>query len=1220
MRRTVLWAVIAAAGVMWTTQALAQQSVAGEFDRLVEIVEGDSHRAHRLAAAHLLGEMRPYLVASQFAGRLDEAVPQIDDPMVAFVVQRQSMRAGLDAGLKDRGDDAEFAREQGCLVDWELLGPFENSSMQGFYEPLAPEAGEVGPYRGRTAQIDWRGLSSGHYLCSYQLGSRVHPSTSAVAYLATTIEVETPREAELLVGARSAYRVWVNGDPVGQREDEHGLGLDAEGWRINLDSGENEILVKLGSSGSGGLSWVARLVDESGESLDGWSASGGVEASVVEPFNAELEPDGGARAAIAEAVELGGDASTALGAAILWSRLYSDDSSTPWRDVADRLAEDSDALSDREMVWLARLYEEHWRRQAVLDSAAERGDDLLVRWSRAEERGQTLSRMSLEEQRRELQSLVEENPRFLMARRSLARWFEEHEGAHRALRVMEQWDDDQRESTPAWVSRTARLHGDVGDARRASELRRKAAEVHQLSGTFGWNLLRESMAAGDVDDALMRAQTLRQRAPWSRRWGLQEAMIHRASDRLDEALMILDGLIEEAPGNASLRQRRAEYLLAAGDREAAIEAVEEAIALRPQTIRYQEFLDHLQPESSRFYEPWVVANLRELAEETEAGSQTYDFLVDQRIQQVSSNGLARRFEQRAYRVLRDEGVSGARQMRVSYRPGDERVEVLGVRVLKADGTLSEDYDDWTRSQTRQGARQYNDRGYVTMRANNVDVGDVVEFRYVVHQVANENFRGDYFGDVRYVQRTRPVALGRYAVIYPDDWEMFFRPPQNDYRRWEDKFPGGEPSSDARITAFELRDIPRVMTEDDQPGSTEIYDHIMVSNKETYDEIGAWWWELIAEQMVVDDAIRNTVTEVIDGLNGDDEKLEAIYEYVVRNTRYLHLGLGIHGWKPYRTSTVFRNRYGDCKDKAALLKVMLEEAGIETQMVLVRTRRLGLVDDYPASMHVFNHAVAYVPSKDLYLDPTARFNGPYELTQMDQGAHALVVEDGGTTQWRRMPVDDAEDNLFRETLKVDLRGDVPRMTGHIEAHGANAVRDRRQLEDPDRRDEAFEDRLRRVFSGLTLQDAEYEDLDGLTVPTRIRFTAEAPGVLRGSPGSHSIYPYVTSRELLRDYARQSTRRQDLTFRVPFAREARVHYQLAEAMAVEEIPESTHLESPFGEMEISYQYDDGELIVDLRYAITQQRIDVEDYPEFRRFIAEMDQALNETIRLVESEVSR
>ncbi|MFB6350632.1 MAG: hypothetical protein ABEK29_02430, partial [Bradymonadaceae bacterium] len=90
----------------------------------------------------------------------------------------------------------------------------------------------------------------------------------------------------------------------------------------------------------------------------------------------------------------------------------------------------------------------------------------------------------------------------------------------------------------------------------------------------------------------------------------------------------------------------------------------------------------------------------------------------------------------------------------------------------------------------------------------------------------------------------------------------------------------------------------------------------------------------------------------------------------------------------------------CKDKSSLMKVMLEEAGVEANLVLVRTRDLGTVDQRPASMHVFNHAIVYVPKLDLFLDPTAEFNGTTELTPMDQGAQALIVEDGGDARMTR----------------------------------------------------------------------------------------------------------------------------------------------------------------------------------------------------------------------------
>ena len=1211
-----LFALAVSAGTIWSATATAEEAVAGEFSRLVEIMEGNSHPVKGLAAAHEVGELRPYLVPADYVARLNETSKRVDHPLVEFVIRRQAARADLERGEGQLyADDTAFAREHSCLVDWSVVGPFDNPSMQGFEDPLGPERGDPGPYQGRFSEIDWRELGSGHHLCAYRLGRWVEPSSSSVAYLSTVVEVEEAKESMLLVGSRSAYRMWVNGKPLGERATEHGLGLDAEGWKVALEAGENEILVKLGSSGSGAMSWVARLVDEEGRPLRDWSAAGRGAVAELERFEDVEGAHGGAKKIVEDGADRSQDASTRLAAATLWSRLYSDDGSQPWRDVAEDLARDSRQLSPREMLWLAELYDEHWRRQVVLDEALSVADgDPLVRWRRAVERGETLSELEAERKRRELEAIREQSPQFLLALETLAQWYDSRGDSSRALQVMESYEDEERRDRPNWVRNAARLHERVGDRRQAVELRHRAADLHQLTGLYGFTLLRETMAGGDQERAFELVKRYQERAPWSQQWFLHEARLHRVAGDLQAALAVVEEQIERTPGDAELRQRRAELLMLAGDREDAMASVEEAISLRPQVTRYQEFLEFLQPEPSRFYEPWVVTEVQNLADEFEEGTQDYDILVDQVIHQVASNGLASQFEQRVVRVLRDEGVGRSGQMRISYRPGDERVEVLGVRVHKADGTISEDYDQWQQSRTRQSARMYNDRAYINVRANDVDVGDLVEFRYIKHEVANENFRGDYFGDTRYIQRTRPVGFSRYVAHYPKDWEIFFRPPRHEHERMDDELPNGEAPKGQRVTAFEMRNIPRVHTESDQPGNADVYDYILASNKRTYDEVATWWWELIEEQLVVDDAIRETVAELVEGLEEDSQKLEAIYEYVVRNTRYLHLGLGIHGWKPYRTSTVFRNRYGDCKDKAALLKVMLEEAGIDAEMVLVRTRRLGEVEDKPANMHVFNHAVTYVPSMDLFMDPTARFNGPYELTQMDQGAQALIVRDGGEGRWVTMPVDEAQDNLVREVLEVDLRDGVPLMTATVEAHGDHAVRDRRRFEDPERRDELFEDRLRRRFAGLELLEAEYEDLDGLTVPTTIRFRAEVPDAKRGGQGSASVYPYVAQPELLDSMARQATRHQDLTFRVPFAREAEVRYLLPEEMAVERMPSDRSIESPFGEMSVNYEHEGEELVVHIRYSIEVQRVAREDYPEFRRFVAEMDAALDETIRLV------
>ena len=100
------------------------------------------------------------------------------------------------------------------------------------------------------------------------------------------------------------------------------------------------------------------------------------------------------------------------------------------------------------------------------------------------------------------------------------------------------------------------------------------------------------------------------------------------------------------------------------------------------------------------------------------------------------------------------------------------------------------------------------------------------------------------------------------------------------------------------------------------------------------------------------------------------KINAVYKYVVDKTRYVALEFGIHGYKPYRCSQIFARGFGDCKDKATLIVSMLRELGIGAEMVLVRTGMRGDIKDKPASLAVFDHAIAYVPSQKLFLDGTA----------------------------------------------------------------------------------------------------------------------------------------------------------------------------------------------------------------------------------------------------------
>ena len=267
-------------------------------------------------------------------------------------------------------------------------------------------------------------------------------------------------------------------------------------------------------------------------------------------------------------------------------------------------------------------------------------------------------------------------------------------------------------------------------------------------------------------------------------------------------------------------------------------------------------------------------------------------------------------------------------------------------------------------------------------------GDVVELLYRVEDVAQRNAFADYFGEVVYMQSREPIAHAEYVLITPKSRELHFNTPQ---------IPGivraESEQGDKRVYRYVAKNVAPLDPEPLEPPLASTAGHVHVSTYKSWDDMGKWYWGLVKDQFVADDEVKRRVTEVTKGLTTPEDKVRAIYDYVVQKTRYVALEFGIHGFKPYRCAQIFARGFGDCKDKATLIVTMLKEAGIPATIVILRTGMRGDFEGAPASLAPFDHAIAYVPSMNLYLDGTAEFTGSRELPAMDRGALALRIHEG-----------------------------------------------------------------------------------------------------------------------------------------------------------------------------------------------------------------------------------
>src|SRR5262249_36765703 len=135
------------------------------------------------------------------------------------------------------------------------------------------------------------------------------------------------------------------------------------------------------------------------------------------------------------------------------------------------------------------------------------------------------------------------------------------------------------------------------------------------------------------------------------------------------------------------------------------------------------------------------------------------------------------------------------------------------------------------------------------------------------------------------------------------------------------------------------------------------------------DVGRWYGSLERPQRVPTEAVRRKAAELTAGRKSDVEKLEALYDYVAANFRYVSLSFGLGRYHPHAASDVLKHEYGDCKDKHTLLTSLSESIGIHASAVLINSR-VKLDPDFPSPSQ-FDHVItrASLAGDDVWLDTT-----------------------------------------------------------------------------------------------------------------------------------------------------------------------------------------------------------------------------------------------------------
>ncbi|HEY8377971.1 MAG TPA: DUF3857 domain-containing protein, partial [Nannocystis sp.] len=567
------------------------------------------------------------------------------------------------------------------------------------------------------------------------------------------------------------------------------------------------------------------------------------------------------------------------------------------------------------------------------------------------------------------------------------------------------------------------------------------------------------------------------------------ARLEEARGDLARARAALEAAVELAPLDADLHTAVARIAARAGDNAAAIRSVRRSLDLRPQQPDLRDYLATLDASQKDDLLDRYPVDFEKLAQKPAPKSwagKDAGVLLHRTVVRVLPNGLTERLEHRVVKILDDRGIRTQAVQGLVYDPEESYVDVRRARVRRADGRIEEIGSPTVVSLTDAGYRMYYDQRQQRVHFSGLRVGDVLEVAFIRRDTALRNKFDDYFGELVPLEGFEPQLLREYILEAPAGRKLYFNLPV-------EQEPGPTPDTIRyKISVGERRGVK---PEAGMPGWTELVKYLHVSTFADWDAVGRWYWNLVKDQLAVDAKIKAAVQDVLRSLPkgaGEREKVYALYKHVITSTRYVGLEFGIHGFKPYRTTDVYDRRFGDCKDKASLLKVMLAEAGIASHLVLVRTRDQGTLGSAPASLAAFNHAITYVPSLDLYLDGTAEFSGPEELPTADQGATVLIVRDGKGGELTTIPVSAPTANRQVVRQKVALHPDGGAEVEHaLTVTGAQAASWRSALQAAEHRKERLTQLWGAHFPGLQIRTLETPAIGDVLQPVQVRSTWKVP---------------------------------------------------------------------------------------------------------------------------------
>jgi tetratricopeptide (TPR) repeat protein/transglutaminase-like putative cysteine protease len=369
------------------------------------------------------------------------------------------------------------------------------------------------------------------------------------------------------------------------------------------------------------------------------------------------------------------------------------------------------------------------------------------------------------------------------------------------------------------------------------------------------------------------------------------------------------------------------------------------------------------------------------------------------------------------RVQSDAGVQQLGELIFGYNSANETMDIHFVRVKKKDGSVITASGDAVKDMTASVARdapEYTDYKEKHVTVPSLHAGDTIEYEISTRTVT-PLAPGNFWFDYAFVKDA--ITLDeRLDVNLPAGRVHKFMTAPNIEQTAE--FAGDREIHHWQRANLARPDASEQAKKKSQPPA-ELTPGVQFTTFTSWTQVAEWYANLEKGRTDPTPEIRAKTQELIQGRATELDKIAVLYDYVAKNIRYVSLSFGLGRYQPHSAADVFKNQYGDCKDKHTLLAAMLQSANIPSDAVLIPFSRK--IDPDIPSPSQFDHMITAVPIGDelIWMDSTAEV-APFRLLSPPlRNKSALLVEPDGAGKIVQTPMDPP----FLSTQHVEIEARV-----------------------------------------------------------------------------------------------------------------------------------------------------------------------------------------------------